>query len=209
MIFDPLHYLPLLEQKVGAFDQAAPLKGWDLSVEFATLHRLLEARMGKKGKRCYVQVLRLLETFEMRRLHGAVKQALGLGAIGYDAVKHLVLCAIEKRPPWLDLEFHPCLPKALVETTKPASYMSLMQGRPHDRCTAGLAAPSSQEAPFADLPVRIRQAGPTMRRREQGSCTVSPAAVRVGTFPSGEARVYAAFCSCSAFHFHGRSSSSL
>ena len=29
------------------------------------------------------------------------------------------------------------------------------------------------------------------------------------TFPSGEARVYAAFCSCSAFQFHGRSSSSL
>ena len=155
MIFDPMHYLPLLEQKVGALDQAAPLKGWDLPSEFATLHRLLEARMGKKGKReyvpaCrskapkvglvmpdlrrdaaadrYVQVLRLLETFEMDPLHNAVKQALNLGAIGYDAVKHLVLCAIEKCPPRLDLEFYPYLPKALVETIKPASYMSLMAG---------------------------------------------------------------------------------
>ena len=128
MIFDPMHYLPLLEQKVGALDQAAPLRGWDLPLEFATLHRLLEARMGKKGKREYVQVLRLLETFEMGPLHNAVKQALNLGAIGYDAVKHLVLCAIEKRPPRLDLDFYPYLPKALVETTKPASYMSLMAG---------------------------------------------------------------------------------
>ena len=51
MIFDPIHYLPLLEQKVGALDQAAPLQGWDLPEEFATLHRLLEARMGKPGKR--------------------------------------------------------------------------------------------------------------------------------------------------------------
>ena len=49
MIFDPMHYLPLLEQKVGALDQAAPLQGWDLPGEFATLRRLLEARMGKRA----------------------------------------------------------------------------------------------------------------------------------------------------------------
>ena len=73
-----------------------------------------------------MQVLRLLETFEMDHVHGAVKHALELGAIGYDAVKHLVLCRIEKRPPRLDLEIYPYLPKALVETTTPASYMSLM-----------------------------------------------------------------------------------
>ena len=109
-----------------AAGQAAPLKGWNLPDAFATLHRLLEARMGKKGKREYVQVLRLLETFEMDHVHGGVKHALEFGAIGYDAVKHLVLCRIEKRPPRLDLEIYPYLPKALVETTDPASYLSLM-----------------------------------------------------------------------------------
>ena len=57
--------------------------------------------MGKAGKREYVQVLRLLETFDLEVLHGAVKDALRLGAIGYDAVKHLVLCRIERRPPKL------------------------------------------------------------------------------------------------------------
>ena len=30
LIFNPIHYLPLLEKKVGALDQAAPLVGWDL-----------------------------------------------------------------------------------------------------------------------------------------------------------------------------------
>ena len=128
MVFDPLHFLPLLEQKVGALDQAAPLHGWDLPGEFATLHRLIEARMGKRGKREYVQVLRLLETFEMAHVHGAVRQALDLGAIGYDAVKHLLLCRIERRPPRLDLDMYPYLPRARVETTKPASYLSLMSG---------------------------------------------------------------------------------
>jgi len=128
MVFDPLHFLPLLEQKVGALDQAAPLQGWELPQEFATLRRLLEARMGKPGKREYVQVLRLLETFEMQHVHDAVRQALDLGAIGYDAIKHLVLCRVERRPPRLDLDCYPYLPRARVETTKAASYMRLMSG---------------------------------------------------------------------------------
>jgi hypothetical protein len=39
MIFDPLHFLPLIEQKVGALDQAAPLQGWDLPDVFASVER--------------------------------------------------------------------------------------------------------------------------------------------------------------------------
>ena len=128
MVFDPIHYLPLLEQKIGALDQAAPLAGWELPDAFPTLRRLLEARMGKAGKREYVQVLRLLETFDLEALHGAVKDALRLGAIGYDAVKHLVLCRIERRPPKLDLDVYPYLPRANVATTATASYMSLLGG---------------------------------------------------------------------------------
>ena len=84
--------------------------------------------MGKAGKREYVQVLRLLETFDLEVLHGAVKDALRLGAIGYDAVKHLVLCRIERRPPKLDLDIYPYLPRATVATTAAASYMSLLGG---------------------------------------------------------------------------------
>jgi len=130
MVFDPIHYLPLLEQKTGALDQAAPLAEWDLPDEFATLRRLMEARMFKAGRREYVQVLRLLETFDMADLQIAVKNALRMGAIGFDAVKHLVLCQVEKRPPKLDLDVYPYLPKANVATTSAASYMSLMQGQP-------------------------------------------------------------------------------
>ena len=52
--------------------------------------------------------------------NGAVKDALRLGAIGYDAVKHLVLCRIERRPPKLDLAIYPYLPRANVATTAAA-----------------------------------------------------------------------------------------
>ena len=98
-VYAPIHYLPLLEQKTGALDQAAPLQGWDLPQEFATLRRLLEARMGRRGKREFVQVLRLLESFKLEEIHAAVRDALRLGALSFDAVKHLVLSRLEGRPP--------------------------------------------------------------------------------------------------------------
>lgn len=131
MVFDPIHYLPLIEKKTNALDQAAPLAEWDLPPEFQTLRRLMEARMIKAGRREYVQVLRLLETFDLDDLHVAVKTALRMGTIGFDAIKHLVLCQVEKRPPRLDLDVYPYLPRARVETTKPASYMCLVaEGAP-------------------------------------------------------------------------------
>jgi transposase len=127
-VFDPLHYLSLIERKVGALDQAAPLAGWDLPEQFDTLRRLLEARMGKKGKREYVQVLRLMENFSEVEVHGAVNDALRLGTIGFDAVKHLLLCRIESRPPRLDMDNYPYLPSTTVETTSVGDYMSLLVG---------------------------------------------------------------------------------
>src|ERR1022692_3012614 len=127
-VFNPLHYLALLERKIGALDQAAPLVGWDLPEEFAVLRRLLEARMGKRGKREFVQVLRLLETFRRDEVVAGIKQAIARGAIGFDAVKHLVLCRIERRPPRLDLTVYPYLPRATVATTSPRTYMDLLTG---------------------------------------------------------------------------------
>jgi hypothetical protein len=127
-IFDPLHYLALLERKIGALDQAAPLVGWELPEEFATLRRLLEARLSKPGKREFVQVLRLLEVFRTDDVSAAVREAIARGVISFDAVKHLVLCRIERRPPRLDLKIYPYLPRATVATTSARAYLSLLAG---------------------------------------------------------------------------------
>jgi transposase len=129
MIFDPLHYLSLLEQKPNALDQAAPLSGWVLPEGFARMRRLMEARLGKKGKREYVQTLRLLETFALAEVADAIEDALRLGAISFDAVKHLLLCRIERRPARLDLENYPHLPSAHVATTAAADYLALLPER--------------------------------------------------------------------------------
>ena len=84
--------------------------------------------MGKKGKREFVQVLRLMETFRIEDVTAAAGDAIVRGAIGFDAIKHLVLCRIERRPPRLDMAVYPYLPKATVAITSARDYMGLLAG---------------------------------------------------------------------------------
>jgi hypothetical protein len=128
LVFDPLHYLALIEQKPGALDQAAPLQHWDLPEPFAHLRRLMEARMGRKGKREYIQVLRLMELFAQPMVAAAITDAIKLGAIGFDAVKQLTLARVERRAPRLDMASYPYLPRPTVATTRAADYTALLDG---------------------------------------------------------------------------------
>lgn len=125
-VFEPRHYLALLEQKPGALDQAAPLQGWALPETLADLRRLMEGRMGRRGKREFIQVLRLTEVFSETIVIGAALEAIRLGAIGFDAVKQLVIARVETRPARLDLSAYPYLPSPDVRTTQPADYLALV-----------------------------------------------------------------------------------
>ena len=78
--------------------------------------------MGKAGKREYVQVLRLLESFRLAEVEAAIGDPLKLGAIGFDAVKHLVLCRIERR-----------LSRTLFPWTQNWLNRSVQGGPEHDR----------------------------------------------------------------------------
>jgi transposase len=100
-IFDPSHYLRPLEQKSRAPEQAAPLAGWQLPDCFTHMRRLMELRLNKYGRREYIPVLRLLETFALEEVSAAVEDALRMNTISFDAVRKLVLCRIERRPPRL------------------------------------------------------------------------------------------------------------
>ena len=118
-----------MERKTGALDQAAPLRGWDLPGEFATLRRLLESRMGPRGKREFVQVLRLLESFRLEEVHAAVQDSLRLGALSFDAVKHLGALPAGGTAAPLDLNLYPYLPRVSVNTTSAGDYMALLSGK--------------------------------------------------------------------------------
>ena len=139
-VCDPLHYLALIEQKINALDQAAPLANWQLPEEFATLRRLLEARMGKPGKREFVQVLRLMETFRVGDVAAAVRDGIDRGAVGFDAIKHLLLCRIQQSPPRLDLSIYPYLPRATVKTTSARDYMGLLRVASEGASESGVAS---------------------------------------------------------------------
>jgi hypothetical protein len=125
-VYDPLHYLALIESKPNALDQAAALQGWNLPEAFQHFRHLLEARMGNRGKREFIQVLRLMEGVEKEIVTNAVIEATRLGAIGFDAVKQIVLARVEKRPARLDLSAYPYLPKLSVRTTVATDYSVLM-----------------------------------------------------------------------------------
>lgn len=129
-VYNPLHYLALLERKPGALDQAAPLQGWQLPPQFEHLRRLMEARMATeaKGKREFIQVLRLMELFDEASVAEAVNRAIKLGTISFDAVKQLVFTRVEQRPANLDLEAYPHLPQPQVQATRAADYSALTGG---------------------------------------------------------------------------------
>ena len=163
-VSDPLHYLALIETKPNALDQAAALQGWDLPEVFQHLRHLLEARMGNRGKREFIQVLRLLEAMPREIVAFAVTEAIRLGAIGFDAVKLIALARIERRPARLDLAAYPHLPKTAVRTTvgrrlRGAGGMSAGRrhdaGGHHERHAAAAAGPSPQAAEAADGAARV------------------------------------------------------
>jgi hypothetical protein len=75
-----------------------PCRAGHLPEPLHHLRRLLEARMGNRGKREFIQVLRLIEVFPETLVGAAALDAIRLGAISFDAVKQLVIAKIDHRP---------------------------------------------------------------------------------------------------------------
>lgn len=104
-VYNPLHYLPLIERKPRALDDGAPMKSLQFPGIFDVLRRRMEAgQEHSEGTRAYIRVLRLLEKNSLADLERAVGQALDLGAAKEEAVKNLLLCPPERTPSPLDLK---------------------------------------------------------------------------------------------------------
>jgi transposase len=128
VLFNPLHYLALLERKPGAFDYARPLEEWDLPDAFAILRRRMEAVWNAEGTRHYIKVLRLLEQASVEELHGAIVQALSHGANTSDAVRVLLEQRRELAVPLFPLEGRPHLKGVTVPTPDLSAYHVLCEG---------------------------------------------------------------------------------
>lgn len=124
-IFDPRHYLALLERKPGAFDFAKPLENWELPGCFALLRRRLEADLGDLGTREYIKVLRLLERASVRELAGAVEAALSIGATSSDAISCILFHRTEQPVAMFSLDGHPHLKPYAIEVPDLSAYAAL------------------------------------------------------------------------------------
>jgi hypothetical protein len=125
---DPVHYLPLLEKKPGALDDARALQGWNLPECFGVLRRRLEAERGGEGTREYIRVLRLLEKHRLRALRLAVQKGLRCGALNRDAIAQYLIPQQEWRRTVFHLEGREHLRRVRVTATDPRAYSALLGG---------------------------------------------------------------------------------
>ena len=70
-----------------------------------------------------------MEVFSETIVANAALDAIRLNAIGFDAVKQLVIARVERRPARLDLTAYPYLPAPIVRTTSAADYAVLVSRR--------------------------------------------------------------------------------
>lgn len=129
-LFEPVHYLALLERKPGGFDHARPLENWQLPECFGLLRRRLEAEYGGPGTRAFIRVLRLLEWYRLAQLTDAVEYALDIDVIDPDSIRVIVEYRSQGPVELFSLDGRPELARVRVETTDVSAYQSLlMEGR--------------------------------------------------------------------------------
>src|SRR5712691_228425 len=108
-LFEPLHYLSLLEMRPGAFDYARPLKKWQAGWP-ESYHRMLRGLRerwpeGGRGIQEFIRVLRLHEDYPAPLVQQAIEQALAYGCPHLDGVLHCLhqLSSCEDAPTSLQL----------------------------------------------------------------------------------------------------------
>lgn len=130
-IFDPLHYLPLLEQRPGAFEHAKPIRRWreDWPPAYERLLSRLRAQWPDgRGVREFVRILKLHRDHPASLVAQAVGQALEYGCAHADGVE---LCLRQLMKPGspvspLDLADWPKLAAVSIQTPDLHCYDQLL-----------------------------------------------------------------------------------
>jgi transposase len=97
-IYDPWHYLGLLERKPGALRDGAPFKKWELPVSIRQIQKRLLSRPG--GDREFVEILIAARDHGMEITDGACRTALSDGTVRSEVVLNLI--TREQDPPPID-----------------------------------------------------------------------------------------------------------
>ena len=84
VIFDPWHYLAVLEKKPGALRNGAPFRQWDLPEAMSEVRKLLEDRAD--GDRQFVGILAVVGRYGLESVASACKQALTDRTVSSDVI---------------------------------------------------------------------------------------------------------------------------
>jgi transposase len=125
-IFEPIHYLALLEKKPGGFDYARPLADWQLPECFLILRRRMETEPRGLGTREYIRTLRLLENYSMKQLAAAVEYALDIGIQDVDSIRVILEYRSESPVGLFSLDGRPHLKTITVTETDVSAYQTLL-----------------------------------------------------------------------------------
>jgi transposase len=129
-IFDPMHYLDLLERKPGALDHARPLEDWQLPVCFNTYRKCLEAHRDN-GTKEYIHILLLLNKYSVWQISRAINKALNYRIYCYDGILQFLLTTEDYAFTTFSLAGRDHLRSVAVHTTKAKAYSSLVSGGCH------------------------------------------------------------------------------
>jgi len=111
-ILDPLHYLPLLAQRLGAFEHAKPMRNWRKKWPKSydrLLQELRENQPNGRGVWEFLEILKLHQEYPEKIVTQAIEMALELGAAHLDGVQLCLRGLLEPEPQarTLDLSSHP------------------------------------------------------------------------------------------------------
>jgi transposase len=132
-VLEPLHYLPLLEQRPGAFKHAKPVRQWRAS--WPAVYEQLLAELQRRqpdgaGVRQFIQVLRLHQQHPAELVEQAVTQALEHHCPHLDGVQLCLrqLLQPDSSPTTLDLSDHPKLVAVGQQPLRLEHYDHLLRG---------------------------------------------------------------------------------
>jgi len=133
-ILDPWHYLPLLEQRPGAFEHAKPMRRlreqWPVCYE-QLLAILRQDKPQGGGVREFLEILKLHQQYPPKMVEQAVEKALALGAAHLDGIRLCLRQLLEPQalPQSLDLSLHPRLVKVGSQPIELGQYNRLLEAR--------------------------------------------------------------------------------
>lgn len=88
-IFDPWHYLPVLDRKPGALRNGAPFRHWDLPETIARVGEQLQRRY-PDWDRQYVGILQAIPLYGSEAVEVACGKALTMGTLSKEVVLNLL-----------------------------------------------------------------------------------------------------------------------